>query len=82
MPTTSVNLGKHWEEFIRAKVATGRYGSASEVIREALRLMENEDTRLKALRRHLGEGEAEADSGQSVKDFSVDKVIAEADRSS
>ena len=63
-------------------MATGRYGSASEVIREALRLMENEDTRLEALRRHLGEGEAEADSGQSVKDFSVDKVIAEADRSS
>ena len=37
MANTSLTLGEHWEVFIKNEVASGRYGSASEVVREALR---------------------------------------------
>ena len=37
MATTSLSLGSHWEDFIRREIATGRYASASEVVRAALR---------------------------------------------
>lgn len=57
MATTSLSLGPHWEAFIREQVAAGRYGSASEVVRESLRLLETRETRLAALRAALKEGE-------------------------
>lgn len=80
MASTSLSLGKHWEAFIRAKVESGRFGSASEVIRAALRTLENEEKRLEALCSHLAEGEAEADRGEFVEGFSMEKVRADADR--
>ena len=46
----NVSVGKHWEEFIAALVKSGRYGSASEVMRQGLRLVEAEETRLRSLR--------------------------------
>ncbi|MES9824180.1 MAG: type II toxin-antitoxin system ParD family antitoxin [Candidatus Thiodiazotropha endolucinida] len=35
MATTSLRLGKHWEVFIKNEIANGRYGSTSEVVRDA-----------------------------------------------
>ncbi|MFV0278709.1 MAG: type II toxin-antitoxin system ParD family antitoxin [Parahaliea sp.] len=61
--TTSFNLGDHFEQFIAARVASGRYGNASEVVRDALRLMEKEEQKLAALRQALIEGEK---SGKST----------------
>lgn len=54
---TSVTLSKHFDHFIEEQVGTGHYGSASEVIRAGLRLLEEREGRLEALRRALIEGE-------------------------
>ena len=80
MATTSLSLGEHWEVFIKNEVASGRYGSASEVVRDALRHMEDYNSRLAALRVHLAEGEAQARNGDFVQDYSLDRLLAEADR--
>jgi len=79
MATTSLSLGEHWEVFIRNEVSSGRYGSASEVVRSALRVLEERKTKLEALRAHLAEGAAQATRGEFVQSYSVDKLIADAD---
>ncbi len=79
MATTNLNLGEHWEAFIRNQVASGHYGSASEVIRDALHHMEDRNNRLVALRTHLAEGEMQALQGD-FEDYSVDNLLAELDR--
>lgn len=60
---TSVTLGDHLEEFIGQQIERGRYGSASEVIRASLRLLEEHENRAEALRRALTEGERSGDAG-------------------
>lgn len=79
MATTSMTLGPHWEQFIKNEVTSGRYASASEVIRDALRTLETRQTKLATLRAHLAEGEAQAASGEYVDDFSMDELIKEMD---
>lgn len=54
---TSVSLGDHFADFIDAQVQTGRYGSASDVVRAGLRLLEEHEARVKALQDALIEGE-------------------------
>ena len=82
MATTSLSLGEHWETFIKNEVSSGRYGSASEVVRDALRAMEERKTRLEALRSHLAEGEQQAANGEFVENFSMDSLIRELDAES
>ena len=79
MATTSLSLGEHWEMFIRNEVASGRYGSASEVVRDALRSLEIRKTKLDALRAHLAEGEAQAARGEFVEGYSLSKLVTDAD---
>jgi antitoxin ParD1/3/4 len=59
MPS-SYAIGRHFESFIRQKIESGRYSSASEVVRDALRLLEEHEelreTQLKNLRQQLQEG--------------------------
>ena len=76
---TSVTLGSHFEQFISQQVQNGRYGSASEVVRDALRALEDHKTRLEALKAHLAEGAAESARKEYVEDFSVQKVVAASD---
>ncbi len=54
---TSISLGDHFAEFIDDQVETGRYGSASDVVRAGLRLLEEHEARVKALQNALAEGE-------------------------
>ncbi|CAH1041876.1 type II toxin-antitoxin system ParD family antitoxin [Halomonas sp. TD01] len=79
MATTSLSLGEHWEVFIRNEVASGRYGSASEVVRDALRAMEERKSKLEALRAHLAQGAEQARAGEFVDDFSMDALINDLD---
>ena len=46
----NVSVGNRWEEFIEAVVKDGRYGSASEVVREGLRLVEEREAKLRDLK--------------------------------
>ncbi len=69
---TSVTIGPHLENFINQQIQKGRYGSASEAIRAALRLLEEQETKLEALRQALIEGE---ESGRS--DYSLGGLIKE-----
>lgn len=71
---TSITLGDHFDSFIAGQVQSGRYGSASEVIRSALRLLETQETKLNTLRQLLVDGE---ESG--VADYDLDSFIHELD---
>lgn len=53
---TSISLGNHFEEFVDAKVSTGRFKNASEVIRAGLRLLEEEEAKIVALKKAIAEG--------------------------
>lgn len=54
---TSILLGDYFEEFILSEVSSGKYNSASEVIRTALRLLEVEEAKKKYLNKALAQGE-------------------------
>jgi antitoxin ParD1/3/4 len=72
MPS-SYAIGSHFERFIKQKVESGRYSSASEVVRDALRLLEEREelreTQIKTLRQQLQEGR---ESGPGIP---ADKVF-------
>jgi antitoxin ParD1/3/4 len=75
MATTSLSLGGHWEEFIKQEIKSGRYSTASEVVRDALRELEDRGKRLEALRAHLAEGAGQAARKDFVKGFDIESVI-------
>ena len=76
MATTSLSLGEHWEVFIKNEIGSGRYGSASEVVRDALRTLEERKARLEALRTHLAIGATQAKDGQFVTQ-PIDEILKE-----
>lgn len=53
---TSITLGDHFNAFVESKVGEGRYGSTSEVVRAGLRLLQEYEDRLAALREAIQEG--------------------------
>ena len=69
---TSISLGSHFEKFINSSVTSGKYSSASEVVRSALRLLESEEKKLKELRNALIEGE----NSPMVDNFNADQHLA------
>jgi len=75
---TSMTLGEHFAAFVEKQVAAGRYGNASEVIRAGLRLLEEREAKLEALRQAVNEG---LQSGPA-EPFEVGAFIAEKTRES
>lgn len=73
---TSVSLGRHYDAFVRRQVRGGRFGTASEVIRAGLRLLEEDEARLAALRTALDDGER---SG-FAEDYSLEAILSETAR--
>jgi len=68
---TSISLGEYFESFIAEQIKTGRYGSVSEVVRTALRLLDNEERKSKQLNKALEVGEK---SGM-VTDFDSNEYL-------
>lgn len=73
---TSIILGKHFDELIAQQVQTGRYGTASEVVRDALRMFEQRQNAIQRLNDAIEEGYA---SG-FVDDVDWDTLERRADR--
>lgn len=71
---TSITLGEHFDGFISHQIESGRYGSASEVVRAGLRILEDSEGKLEALRQMLVDGEQ---SGGA--DYSYARFIEELD---
>ena len=69
---TSVSLGEHFTSFIDTQVKTGRYGSASDVVRAGLRLLQEHEAKVRALQEALIQGEQ---SGEA-KPFDFDGFLA------
>ena len=70
---TSVTLGDHFERFVARQIKTGRFESKSEVVRAAMRLLEEHEKRVATLRQALIEGEL---SGEAVP-YSIADVLTE-----
>ena len=68
---TSITLGNHFEDFIQNRISAGRYKNASEVIRAGLRLLEEEEDKVTALRQAIQEG---IDSG-IAEDFEPEEFL-------
>ena len=71
MPS-SYTLGEHFETFVKELVATGRYASASEVIREGLRLLQERQEKLIWLRKEIEKG-----ASGPFAPFDVDEIFGD-----
>lgn len=74
----NIHLTRELEQFVQNKVQSGRYGSASEVVREALRLMEERDLRKEEIRKQIGQSLESQRLGKLVDGEAVlDRLEAE-----
>jgi antitoxin ParD1/3/4 len=73
MKNTSVSLGNYFDQFVSSQITSGRYKNVSEVIRAGLRLLEDEESKVIALRNVIQEG---IDSG-IAQDFDPEKHLQE-----
>ena len=76
---TSITLGDHFDSYVASKVKSGRYSSVSDVIREGLRRLENDDIKMQILREKLAIGRTQAEKGEYAEDISYEAVMAELD---
>jgi antitoxin ParD1/3/4 len=68
---TSITLGSYFDQFIQGVLKEGRYKNASEVVRAGLRLLEEQEQKIIALRHAIDEG---INSGLA-KDFDPDEHL-------
>ena len=69
--TVTVTLGPHYEEFIQSSIASGRYNNTSEMIRAALRHLEEDERKLAAFCAAIDEGDASED----VENFDEEQFV-------
>lgn len=72
--TTSINLGDHFTGFLNELTQSGRYGSASEAVRAALRLLEKEEAKMGALENALTEGEDSGESDRPISEIAKEAI--------
>jgi antitoxin ParD1/3/4 len=75
--TMNVSIGERWQGFVDGIVKAGRYSSASEVVREGLRLVEEREAKLNALRETIN---ASIERGGELTDDDLDVALAETSR--
>ena len=68
----NLSIGERWEGFVESAVKSGRYASASEVVREGLRLVEEREAKLSALRETLN---ASIARGGRISDDEMDRSL-------
>lgn len=69
---TSISLGSYFDQFIQNQLAEGRYKNVSEVVRAGLRLLENEENKVTALKNAIQDGL----NSPRVENFDFDKHLA------
>lgn len=69
--TTSISIGSQLDEFVGKLIVSGRYSSTSEVVRSALRLLEQQENQLTALRHAVNAGEQSGESNLSLHDIAA-----------
>ena len=84
MPTRNINLTERLDRFVETRVSSGRYGNASEVVREGLRLLEQREQEEKAkltwLRSAAREGLEQIDRGDGLEFHSIEELERHIDR--
>lgn len=73
MKNTSISLGNYFDEFVHTQISAGRYKNVSEVIRAGLRLLENEENKVLALKNAIKEGL----NSPRVENFDFDENLQE-----
>ena len=77
MPTRNISLTKHFDEFVEKNIATGEYQNASEVVRDALRLLQSrqkeEKLKLQKLREAIDVGLKDLENGNYI-DLTSDEI--------
>ena len=80
MPTRNINLTEHLDRFVEGRVTSGRYGNASEVVREGLRLLEQrereERAKIEWLRKAAQVGFDQIDRGEGIEFNSTEELDA------
>lgn len=71
---TSMTLGEHFDDFIASQISDGRFASASEVVRAALRMFEDNERKIAVLRHMLEEGEQ-----SGTAEYSYESLMNELD---
>lgn len=72
MKNTSISLGNYFDQFVSSQVSMGRYKNVSEVIRAALRLLENEENKVITLKSAIQQGL----NSPRVENFDFDEHLA------
>ena len=70
---TSITLGNHFDDFVKSSISSGRYKNVSEVVRAGLRLLEEEENKVIALKNAIQEGL----NSPRVEDFDFDSHLKE-----